>query len=392
MVASPRSSSRVIAVLTTVIATVAIGGVVVAPSSSAGSARADDRLDAALEAIVARPDGPPGISAVVQRGESPVLHTAGVGDTTTQAPITLDDSMRLASVAKAFSGAAAWSLIADVSLPADATVGDTLTDMPSAWADVTIVQLLQHTSGIADFSKSPAFQQAFRESLLVAPPPSQLVAYVADEPLAFAPGSRFRYSNTENILVGLMVQAVAGASYEDVLASRVYQPLGLTRTSLPPGPELPTPRMHGYLVDEPQPPEDLTEVFAAGWTWASGGQVSTPGEANAFVRGYVSGETSSPMAQLAQYRFRDGSSEPPGPGTNSAGPGIFRYETRCGTVYGHTGNTAGYTQFIASSRDGKHSTVVSVNSQLTPDSNAKRFKELRKIYGLAVCAAMANGA
>jgi len=56
-------------------------------------------------------------------------------------------------------------------------------------------------------------------------------------------------------------------------------------------------------------------------------------------------------------------------------------------VFGHTGNTAGYTQFMAATRDGTRSAVVSINSQLTPDRNPKRFAELRKIYGLAVCAA-----
>ena len=56
-------------------------------------------------------------------------------------------------------------------------------------------------------------------------------------------------------------------------------------------------------------------------------------------------------------------------------------------MYGHTGNTLGYTQFIASTKDGKHSTVVSINSQITPERNPKIFPALRKIYGLAVCAA-----
>lgn len=84
-----------------------------------------------------------------------------------------------------------------------------------------------------------------------------------------------------------------------------------------------------------------------------------------------------------------GSSEPPGPGTNSAGLAVFRYQTRCGTVFGHTGNTAGFTQFIAASKDGSRSVSVSVNAQITPKSNAKRFRDLRAIFGLAVCAAMA---
>jgi D-alanyl-D-alanine carboxypeptidase len=151
---------------------------------------------------------------------------------------------------------------------------------------------------------------------------------------------------------------------------------------------MPTPFAHGYQPDPPNADEDVSEVIAAGWSWASGGVVSTPQDANLFVRGYVSGQLTNAATQAQQFTFRAGSSEPPGPGTNSAGLAVFRYRTSCGTVYGHTGNTPGYTQFIASSRDGKRSTVVSINSQLTPDRNAKRFAELRRIYGLAVCAAL----
>ena len=180
-----------------------------------------------------------------------------------------------------------------------------------------------------------------------------------------------------------MAQQAAGKPYEDVLAQRVYQPLGLTATSLPSGAALPSPTVHGYGVDPPLPPDDVTEAFAAGWTWASGGQVSTPGEANTFVRGYVSGKTSRPDGASSR-------SSSSGPGRRSRrarartapDPGVFRYQTSCGTVYGHTGNTAGFTQFIASSRDGKRSTVVSINSQLTPAIDGSRFAELRKIYGL----------
>ena len=107
-----------------------------------------------------------------------------------------------------------------------------------------------------------------------------------------------------------------------------------------------------------------------------------------FVRGYASGKLTNAATKAQQFTFRRGSSSPPGPGTNSAGLAIFRYRTPCGTVYGHTGNTAGYTQFIAATSDGKRSTVVSINAQITPERNAKRFVDLRKIYGLAVCSAL----
>ncbi len=69
---------------------------------------------------------------------------------------------------------------------------------------------------------------------------------------------------------------------------------------------------------------------------------------------------------------------------------IFRYKTRCGTVYGHTGNTPGYTQFISATRDGSRSATVAVNAQITPGSDAKTFAKLRNIFELAVCAAVAD--
>ena len=86
-----------------------------------------------------------------------------------------------------------------------------------------------------------------------------------------------------------------------------------------------------------------------------------------------------------------GSSEPPGPGKNSTGLGVFRYQTRCGTVWGHTGNYPGYTQFLASSPDGRRSVTVSVNEQLSPEQGAPGvFDALRRAEGKAVCAALAG--
>jgi D-alanyl-D-alanine carboxypeptidase len=384
---APRS--HVTRIVTAAVAVaIATAALVAAPGGAVASRTPDVNLDRALDAFVAAKGGPPGVSVVVQRGASPVLHTAGVADTTTKAPIALDDSMRLASVAKAFSGAAALSLVGDGTLKMDDTIGAKLPDLPAAWAKVTLAQLLQHTGGVPDYSQSKSLQQAVAASLTVAPPPAQLLSYVAQDPLEFTPGTKYHYSNSDNVIVGLMVQAVTGSSYEDALVARVYTPLGLTKTSLPAGVEVPSPFVHAYVVDPPAAPEDVTQAFAAGWAWASGGLLSTPADANRFIRGYASGKTTTPAAQASQFRFRAGSSEPPGPGTNAAGLGIFRYRTRCGVVFGHTGNTAGFTQFIASTRDGTRSVVVSANAQILPKSAPLRFAELRKIYALAVCAAL----
>jgi D-alanyl-D-alanine carboxypeptidase len=158
---------------------------------------------------------------------------------------------------------------------------------------------------------------------------------------------------------------------------------------LPSGTELKKPFIHGYDLSE-QPPEDVSEIIAAGWAWASGGIVSTPSDLNTFIRGYVKGKLYNLQTRAQQRRvFEGGRSDPPGPGKNSAGLGIFRYEKKCGTVWGHTGNTFGYTQFIAASPDGKRSATVSINAQITPTvGDPDAFKALRRAEGLAVCAAL----
>jgi D-alanyl-D-alanine carboxypeptidase len=255
---------------------------------------------------------------------------------------------------------------------------------------VTLRQLLQHTSGLPDYSEDPEFL-----SLLQADPRREfdsrrLLDFVREEPLRFRPGSEYRYSNSDNIAVALMAEAVTGRPYERLLRELVYRPLGLRDTSLPRGYEMPEPYMHGYDMSE-VPPEDLSEVLSASGVWASGGIVSTPRDANLFIRGYASGALISPRVLREQRRWVPGSSVPAGPGRNDAGLGIFRYSTRCGVVLGHTGNFPGYTQLFAATPDGSRSLVFSITTQvnqlLTPDLLVR----LRATQEAAVCALLRKG-
>jgi len=357
----------------------------------AGSAAgADAALDRAIRRAVAVPGAPPAIVAVVQRNGRRALHTAGTGTVGRLVPPRLDDRVRLASVSKAFNGAAVLSAVADGRLALDDTITMRLPQLSGAWGPVTLAQLLGHTSGVPDFSREPRFLEALKASLSEAPPPAELLSSVEDEPLRFRPGTRYHYSNSDNVIAALMLEAVTGRSYAAVLTARVNRPLGLHDTSLPSGATIPTPFIHGYDVSGHGQPEDVSELFAAGWTWSSGGVVATPGDANRFVRGYVAGRTTDRATRAAQFRFRRGGSEPPGPGANAAGLAVFRYRTRCGTVYGHTGNTPGYTQFVAATRDGSRSVAVTANAQVTPTTDRAGFRRLRQVWTLAVCAALAH--
>lgn len=362
----------------------AVGNAVAAKSA----AQADLVLDRALTGLVEAKDGPPGVIAVIQRGGERVTHKAGVADVKAGSLMGAANRMRIASVAKAFSGAVALSLVDDGLLSLDDTIGQRLPDLPATWHAVTLRQLLAHTSGLPDFTASRAFAEAVGKSPKVAPPPRTLLSYVASQPLNFPPGSAYRYSNSDNVVVGLMAETVVGVPYGDVLRRQVLDPLNLRSTLLPGSAKLPAPFIHGYAKDKGGRLEDVSQVVAfGGWAWASGGIVSTPNDLNSFVRGYVAGRLFGGAARSEQYEFVKGHSEPPGPGRNSVGLALFRYRTGCGAVFGHTGSILGYTQLIASTRDGRRSLTFTINEQYAEEL----LPQLRRAQVAAVCAALANG-
>ena len=368
----------------------------VTTATTGTSATGEDKgaaLDQALAELVAMPGGVPGVIAVVQVGNDRTVHTAGYADVKTKTKPTVNDHLRVASVAKAFSGATALALVQAGKLSLDDTVGRRLPSAPKAFAKVTLRQLLSHTSGVPDILKSKKFVERYVADPAKPPSPAGLVALVGDQPLDFPSGTRYVYSNTDNILVGLMIEAVTHQTYAQALSSIVATPLKLTNTSLPTSLALGTPTMHGYEWEPPATVTDVTDGLAPGWAWASGGVVSTPAELNTFVRAYVGGALFGAKVRGEQQRLfiPGGESGPPGPGDNSASLALFRYQTTCGTVYGHTGNTVGYTQFIAASPDGSRSVTVSINLQVneqSKDQAAFVFHALQRAELAAVCVAM----
>lgn len=314
--------------------------------------------------------------------------TAGVGNVATHRVIASGDTTRLASVSKAFNGAVALALVSQGKLSLTDTIGKLLPSLPPAWAPVTLAQLLQHTGGVPDYTQSPAFINELQSDPQVVMTPSQLLGFVANEPLGFPPGSHYEYSDSDNIVVGLMVEAVTGNSYASALAQYVTTPLHLTKTTLPTDAQMSEPYVHGYSVEAGKAPEDDSTALNPGLAWASGGMNSTVAELNTFMRAYVRGQLFAAATRKQQLTFVPGSSGPPGPGTNSAGLAVFRYQTSCGTVYGHTGNYPGYTVFSASNLQGTRSVVVVVNAQLNTGTTGDIFSQLRHVDELGVCAAL----
>ncbi len=355
----------------------------IATSVAAAPPRPAD-VQHSLEQLIAAPGGPPGAIATMYRDGKLTVLRAGRADVKRKGAPRATDHMRIASVAKAFSGAVALNLVGADKLGLDDTISQRLMGMPAAWALVTVRQMLNHTSGLPDYTQSKGFAKQAREDPRGFVSPQKIISWVRADPLEFAPGSQYEYSNTDNIVIGLIAEAVAGNSYGQALKQIVFGPAKLSQTSFPTKVALPKPFIHGYLVSPGEMPEDASTLLSPSGAWASGAIVSTPRDLNIFIRSYLGLKFFDRDQQVEQMRFvPGGESSPPGPGKNSAGLALFRYQTKCGTVYGHTGNFPGYVQWAAASADGSRAVTTSLN---IPAPSGKLLAQLRGVQTTAVCA------
>ncbi len=344
-------------------------------------------LQRALEEIVDAPAGPPGVSVLIDRGRHIEFLGAGVADLRSDRPPRPDERFRIASVAKGFNAYIGVKLAGDGTLPLESTLREWIPGVLPEAEGVKLRELLQHTSGLPDYIRAPAFVKQFLSDPTAYLSPTQLTEFVREEPLEFPPGSRYHYSDTDNIAAALIEEEASGLTYQQLLSRRVFGPLGMRSSSLPLTTALERPFMHGYDVEPGKKPEDVSRLINPAGAWASGGIVSTPLDLARFARVYV--PTILAATKELEGPFRPGSSSPPGPGKNLAGLGIFRYRTGCGTVYGHTGSFPGYRILLAASPDGKRSVVFVANSQIVPGGQAPKVAAaITRAQARAVCRAL----
>ena len=345
-------------------------------------APSQDEVQAALEQAVAA--GIPGIALEIQGREGSEFLTAGTASLENERLLTPEDSFRIASITKAFTAAVVMELVEEGALSLDDTVDQWVPGLLAEGDSITVRHLLGHTSGLADYTKDDEFIEAFvaGEEL----PPERIVSFVSSEPLAFEPGSTYEYSDTDNNVLGMIVEAVAGRSYEQELSSRVLDPMELRSTVLPNSPEMPDPHADGYEYDPEsegaEEPENVTTALDPSAAGASGALISTPSDLSRFFGGLLGGELigEGTLEQMKETLAGEGS--PSGPGTKRAGLGIFSYELPCGEVWGHTGQFPGYQAFGAATPDGSGALAMMANAtQISEEAN----EALVYAQELAVC-------
>ena len=173
----------------------------------------------------------PGLSlAVVKEGKIVMAKGYGLANVETMHRASAESVYQLASVTKQFTATLTMMMVEEKKIGLDTKITQYLPDLPKAWGEVTVRQLLNHTSGIFSYTSLPDFFQNgnSRRELNI----KRIIEMVGEKPLDFAPGTDWRYNNTGYYLLGGILEKVSGKAYGDLLAERIFKPLGMQNTRL----------------------------------------------------------------------------------------------------------------------------------------------------------------
>jgi TolB protein len=276
---------------------------------------------------------PPGASGIVYVSVGGKEYAATTGTRRPKA----DQRFRIGSVTKTFTATIVFQLMQEGKLRLDSTLNELLPGVVPRGEETTIRHLLGHRSGLANITEYPRWLDRAERSPSTSP--INTLRFAASKPLVFTPGSRERYSNTNYIALGLVIEKVTGRSYAEELEERILDPLGLERT------ELPTTRRLADLDDAGYNPN---------LPWAAGAIVSNAHDLSRFFSALLSGRVLSAASLKA---MKDTAKH----GVFGTGLGIFSTDLACGRSFGHLGAILDYQTLVTASEEGDHVAVVSLH-------------------------------
>jgi D-alanyl-D-alanine carboxypeptidase len=269
--------------------------------------------------------------------------------------VPVNGRFRIASVTKTFTATVLLQLAGEGRFALDDTVSRYLPGLLPDGDRITVRMLLQHSSGLYNYSDDltgdPAELQRHWD-------PRDLVAMATAHPLNFPPGTASKYSNTDYIVAGLLVEHLTGRSWATAVRNRITRPLGLDDTTLPGDrTTIPGPHAHGYT------PRDGTLVDVTAMNpsvgWAAGEIISTTADLDTFTEALFGSRLLTP-AQLTDMTTLS-------PSGATYGLGLSTNVLSCGVqVWGHTGDVPGYHTLLATTRDGRTRLQLSLTTATRP--------------------------
>lgn len=346
------------------------------PSTSNPNQAYLDQLKIVTDSIIQNTTVP-GIVAIVvdhQRGIN-WLYAAGVSDKETQAPMDSSFTFRIASNTKTFTATVLLQLVDEGKLTLNDKLSDYFPDYPKS-DSITVGMLLNMTSGIFDYFYDGQFLDSYLTNPLKVYSPLELATIGGSNPFTSNPGAGWAYSNTNYILLGMIIEKITGNSIEEEINNRIILPMQLTHTGyLNTGTDFPGPHAHGYYFPDVNDYGDMTAPYDISRAGAAGSMYSTPREMQRYVEQLVGGGLLSDTLQ--NRRLND--MQYVGGLFGNYGLGLLKN----GSFYGHGGTLWGFTSVIFHSNE-KNSTIViyfncDLETTIHPLNLFQRYAEI--LYG-----------
>jgi D-alanyl-D-alanine carboxypeptidase len=344
----------------------------------------------------------PGVVILIRsRDQGEWSATFGTAEIGKDVPMSIDDHFRVGSNTKTMTSTVILQLMEEGKLALDDPISKYRPDVPNG-ENITLQQLAEMRSGLFSYTFDEGFNKTLDEDPQKAWTPDELIKIGLSHPPNFAPGAKFEYSNTNIVLLGVVIEQLTGMSASEAFEERLFQPLGLTSTALPAADDssIPDPHSRGYqfgtnvetidsyavpaadlakALDGSLLPIDMTDANPS-WAWTAGGAISTPDDLADYVEGMVDGGLLDPATQ----KLRLDSIIPIDPSAKNSpgyGIGIAQFAPN---VYGHDGQLPGYSTFMVRDPVAENTIIIGTNLAASPVNGANAAT----VVGLPVIGAL----
>lgn len=301
-------------------------------------------------------------------------------------PVEVTDHIRIGSVTKTWTATVILQLIQKGKIKLSDKVSKYRPEVPNG-DKITIEHLLNMRSGLFNYTHSLELNKAMDNTPDRVWQPEELLNLGYAEPASFPPGERWEYSNTNTVLLGLIIEQLTQQPLDEVFQERIFDRVGMPESEFPAITDATLPGEHaqGYTygtnvetMDSPVLPKEVQEAARAGtlapkdvtdvnpsWAWSAGAGISTASELAAFAKALTDGTLLGP--EMQQRRLD--SVEPTDPDAPD-GPGYGLGLAKFGALYGHTGELPGFNTFVGHDPERDLTVVVWTSLEPSPDGQA----------------------
>jgi D-alanyl-D-alanine carboxypeptidase len=314
-------------------------------------------------------------------GQGTWATTMGTSDLTSQAPMNLNDHVRVGSITKTMTATVILQLAQEGKLSLNDPVSKYQSEVPNG-NNITIREMLQMTSGLYNYSEDKAFNQKLDSDPQKVWNQKDLLTIAFQHQPYFPPGKGYHYSNTNYILLGMIIEQLTHQPVATTFQQRIFNPLGMHNTSLPAitSAAIPDPHPRGYMFGTnveslTQPvlsgeqaakadaaagkPNDVTNMNPS-WAWTAGSAISDLNDMRIWAKALATGQLLNASMHKEQLQ---GVATSSAPGAPQYGLGIVNFNG----VLGHDGTLPGYQSFEGYNLQKQATIIVLTNLFLAPD-------------------------